>query len=156
MPFVIDAKKIRYASEAYKHNGQTQCPIIAQQAVPVKGSSRAPKTRFWRKGIRVKGARPMDIQRGTVIATFNSKGKYPSYKEGQLHTAIYLSHTSKGIWVVDQWQGKPTPSKRFLKFGKRTRDVNRGDFFYVVETQETLAAQKFEEQRLHDIKTGAL
>jgi len=51
------------------------------------------------------------LPEGTIIATFKN-GRYPS-KHGH-HAAIYISHSKDGIWVWDQWRGKPV-HKRFIR-----------------------------------------
>lgn len=81
----------------------------------------------WKKGVLVKNN--MRILPGTVIATFNSSGKY----EG--HAAIYVSQNSAGINVYDQWVTPPNPKAvgpRLLRWGAHGNS-NNGDNFYVVE-----------------------
>jgi len=51
------------------------------------------------------------IKPGSIIATFK-KGVYPS-KTGY-HAAIYIKHGEDGIWVWDQWVGKPV-HKRLIR-----------------------------------------
>lgn len=48
-----------------------------------------------------RGARVLDgnVQRGTIIATFGSDGKYRS---GTDHVAVFWGYTSQGIFVIDQ------------------------------------------------------
>jgi hypothetical protein len=58
-----------------------------------------PHTSRWVSGAKVLGN--TEIKRGTAIATFID-GKYKSLDHGN-HVAIYLSHTSNSIKVVDQW-----------------------------------------------------
>lgn len=84
-------------------------------------------TSSWKKGEHVKNIKK--IFPGTVIATFNSSGKY----EG--HAAIYVSQNSSGVNVYDQWVTPPNPKAvglRLLRWGAHGNS-NNGDNFYVVE-----------------------
>lgn len=86
-----------------------------------------PATVAWKKGKPVKDNK--EIAPGTAIATFNSSGRY----EG--HAAIYVSQSSAGINVYDQWVTPPSPKAmgpRMLRWGARGNS-NNGDNFYVVE-----------------------
>ena len=67
----------------------------------IKLCSGAPHTNAWKPGPRVM---PNRLRPGTIIATFEN-GRYPSYTG--YHAAIYISHDEDGIWVWDQWIGKP-------------------------------------------------
>lgn len=136
MPFIIDVEKIQLTPGAYTGPWGTQCVALAQLGPPATGSQVPPGTSQWRRGISVKTAAPGVIAKGTVIATFTPAGMYPNKSEGNRHTAIYLSHDSFGIRVIDQWDTKSTPSERTLTFvGSDTpRAVDKGDHYYVVET----------------------
>lgn len=92
----------------------------------IQTCSAAPHTSQWRQGPRVKG---LSLQPGTVIATFRN-GKYPNVTGW--HAAIYISQDSQGIWVWDQWVGKPV-HKRLIRFknGRGTAN-NDGDAYSVV------------------------
>jgi hypothetical protein len=92
----------------------------------IQTCSDAPITTLWREGPKVKGNH---LQPGTIIATFRN-GKYPS-KTGW-HAAIYISQDANGIWVWDQWVGKPV-HKRLIRFknGRGTPN-NDGDAYSVV------------------------
>jgi len=90
---------------------------------PVKALTGAPRTIFWKRGVQVKGA---TIETGTAIATFNKKGKY----EG--HAAIYIKQDEKGIYVYDQWSGRPL-GERIILFKGKGYVSNDGDQFYVIE-----------------------
>lgn len=110
--------------------GNSQCPVLPQAA------SGAALTRFWVKGPLVKGN--AHVPEGTVIASgWDEHGYYRSKPHGN-HAAIYLSQSSKGLRVLDQWKGKEAwieahGFERTLPFGKG--DVsNGGDHFYVVLT----------------------
>ena len=69
----------------------------------IKLCSHAPNTIDWSAGEKVLSQAPGTIPSGTIIATFKN-GKYPSVTG--YHAAIYISHSSEGIWVWDQWAGK--------------------------------------------------
>ena len=109
--------------------GNGGCPILPQLA------SGAPKVRFWLRGPLVKGNTA--VPEGTVIAAgWDDKDKYPNKKHGN-HAAIYLGQDSKGLQVLDQWQGKDVAKRGFqrtLTFGERSGDsiVDGGDYFHVV------------------------
>jgi hypothetical protein len=95
----------------------TECPLVAQ------GAAGAPATATWVPGVKV---RRSDIQPGTVIATFDGKGKYnpdiADEKKGTAksdpdptkHTAIYLYQDEKGIYVLDQSNGTNKVNKQFM------------------------------------------
>lgn len=85
-----------------------------------------PATPLWKRGAQVKGN--VNIERGTVIATFNAAGKY------QGHAAIYESQDKDGIHVVDQWiVAPPKPvHRRLIRFGGHGL-ANDGNMFYVVQ-----------------------
>jgi len=87
----------------------------------------APLTRYWHEGQAVRGA---SIETGTVIATFKN-GHYPN-KSGW-HAAIYISQDKQGIWVWDQWIGKPV-HKRLIRFKNGIGTANNdGDAYSVVK-----------------------
>ncbi len=135
MAYIIDVDKIQLTPGAYTGPWGTQCVALGQLGPAAAGSSNPPGTSSWRRGISVKTAGPMVIARGTVIATFTPAGTYPTASEGSRHMAIYLSHDSFGITVIDQWATKSTPSQRVLSFqgGEPRRAVDKGDEYYVVE-----------------------
>lgn len=88
--------------------------------------SAAPLTKEWRQGSKVKG---LSLQAGSIIATFNN-GRYPN-KTGW-HAAIYISQDEDGIWVWDQWVGKPV-HRRLIRFkGGQGSANNDGDAYSVV------------------------
>lgn len=78
----------------------------------IKACSDAPPTQQWRQGRAVYTSRKKSIKPGTVIATFLN-GRYPN-KTGW-HAAIYIEHNADGIWVWDQWLGKPV-HKRLIRY----------------------------------------
>lgn len=74
---------------------------------------------------------------GTVIATFDSNGKYGSRKDGTSHAAIFVRKTEAGIVVLDQWitNGRPQPvHERTIRFNNSIgKKINNGDEYYVLE-----------------------
>jgi hypothetical protein len=77
----------------------------------VKAAAGVPRTSAWRRGSQVRGN--PDVARGTAIATFEADGTYTN--ETGNHAAIYLYQDDRGIWVYDQWQGRPV-RKRLIRF----------------------------------------
>jgi hypothetical protein len=77
----------------------------------VKAVAGVPQTATWRKGARVRGN--PHIERGTAIATFEADGTYTNQSGN--HAAIYLYQDHRGIWVYDQWRGRPV-HKRLIRF----------------------------------------
>ena len=77
----------------------------------VKAAAGAPRTAAWRAGAPVRGN--PHIAPGTAIATFEADGTYTS--EPGNHAAIYLHQDRNGIWVYDQWKGRPV-HKRLIRF----------------------------------------
>ena len=77
----------------------------------VKVAAGVPQTAAWREGARVHGN--PHIARGTAIATFEADGTYTN--ESGNHAAIYLHQDHRGIWVYDQWRGRPV-HKRLIRF----------------------------------------
>ena len=108
----------------------------------VRAASGAPHTSSWKRGELVKDAR---VTRGTVIATFDSNGRYGNHTSGTSHTAIFLQQLPNGIRVLDQWvshkrdeNGKtvavPQPvHERVIRFRGAPRLENNGNNYYVVE-----------------------
>ena len=108
--------------------GNTECVEFVRQATG------APETTKWTKGLMVKGAMAGAITRGTAIATFDDKGKYPTDHLGK-HAAVYLSHSDKQIEVLDQWNNQGEVLKRSIWFDRLagTSRSNDGNTFYVIE-----------------------
>ena len=107
----------RYAGQAV---GSGHCVALIQTCSP------APHTKYWRPSIPVKGN---VISPGSIIATFKN-GRYPN-KSGY-HAAIYISQNKQGIWVWDQWVGKPV-HKRLIRFkGGKGSASNDGDRYKLV------------------------
>jgi len=108
--------------------GHTECAEFIRQA------TNAPSTPVWKKGRKVSEANLGDILRGTAIATFDDAGRYPTDALGR-HAAIYLSHTSGGISVLDQWNAQGEVKPRLIQFNKPkgTSRSNDGSTFFVIE-----------------------
>lgn len=77
----------------------------------VKAAASAPHTAAWRKGPEVRGN--PHILPGTAIATFEADGTYTNASGN--HAAIYLGQDERGIWVYDQWRGRPV-HRRLIRF----------------------------------------
>jgi RHS repeat-associated protein len=103
--------------------GSGQCVSIVQICAG------APHTSMWRPGQQVKGN---SIAAGTAIATFIN-GRYPNRPTGN-HAAIYISQDKDGIWVYDQWKGRPL-STRYIRFDDKRSDSNNANKFYVIESE---------------------
>jgi hypothetical protein len=111
--------------------GDGQCVTLVRQYAPVPHSS------TWREGERVLGNRRLAV--GTAIATFEN-GKYAGRASGN-HSAFYLGQIRGGIWVVDQWPGKPKRevSRRFIRVkpvlpnGRFADPSNNAAAFSVIE-----------------------
>lgn len=135
MPFVVDTSKVKLNEEnAYTNNWGAQCVALVQN-VPVIGGGSVPRTSDWRKGKYVKELKAAEISNGTIIATFDENGKYPSTAR---HAAIYINHDEKGITVYDQWASRPKVLQRVLLYkGGENRQVDDGDYYWIVETDVT-------------------
>lgn len=93
----------------------------------IRECSGAPHTSLWRPSIAVKGNK---IPPGSIIANFRN-GRYPN--RSGWHAAIYISQNKEGIWVWDQWVGKPV-HKRLIRFkGGRGKASNDGDRYSLVK-----------------------
>lgn len=139
MTFVADIEQIKMGvDQAYTNFAGAQCAALVQQ-VPLIGGGIVPHTTTWRRGVKVKDLAWNEITEGTVIATFTDDGKYPFERR---HTAIYISHDKLAILVIDQYVDRPNAEVRPLTFrGGTTRAVDNGDFYWVVETDLSLAGQ---------------
>jgi hypothetical protein len=114
-------------SKFINSKGNTECVEFVRQATG------APQTVLWKKGAMVFGASLSSITRGTAIATFNDSGKYPIDGKGK-HAAIYLSHDSLGIRVLDQWNKQGEVLERIIYFSSPSIPrSNAGKSFYVIE-----------------------
>ena len=105
--------------------GTGQCVALVQAADPAVGL-----TRTWTQGGQVQGN--SNLQPGTVIATFDSAGRYANAVDGSSHAAIYLGQNSEGIQVLDQWAGQPAHYRTIYFNNTSGRAANQGGSFYAV------------------------
>jgi hypothetical protein len=124
----ISEKDVFGAEKFVNAKGNTECAEFVQKATG------APATPFWTNGLKVSEAKPLDIPRGTAIATFDSNGQYPTDTLGK-HAAIYLEHNNERILVLDQWNDQGEVLQRPIRFHrpKGTKRSNDADTFYVIE-----------------------
>lgn len=129
MPYRLTiSEKDAFGKGKFKNaKGNTECVEFVRQAAG------APPTIAWKRGALIMGSAPGTISRGTVIATFDDKGRYPTDGQGK-HAAIYLSHDLTGIRVLDQWNKQGEVLERIIYFNKPSIPrSNAGKTFYVVE-----------------------
>ncbi len=125
---LVAVSEVFEAGKYVNSKGNTECVEFVRQAAG------APATPAWRQGVHVSEAKSGTIPRGTVIATFDSAGKYPTDGLGR-HAAIYLEHSADRILVLDQWKAQGKVLQRSIRF-RRPKGTSRsddGDAFYVVE-----------------------
>jgi hypothetical protein len=96
----------------------------------IKSCSSAPNTTNWRPGAKVLDYPSNGLAKGTIIATFKN-GRYPN-KNGY-HTAIYLRHDQSGIWVWDQWLGKPVHQRLIRIRHDHAEPANTAQAYRVVQ-----------------------
>ncbi|MEP6902108.1 MAG: BPSL0067 family protein [Actinomycetota bacterium] len=145
MPFVVDVSKVQLNVEnAYANaKGNTECVAFIQMA-PLVGGGTVPRTTDWRKGNYVKDLKAAEIAKGTVIATFDDNGNYPTDIR---HAAVYISHNDSGITVYDQWNSQKKVLQRVLVYREsKVRQVDNGNFFWIVETAATVSMRMTEPQ----------
>jgi hypothetical protein len=124
----ISEKDVFGKAKYISSDNKSECAEFVRQATG------APHTTAWRKGTKVSDASPGEIVRGTAIATFDEKGKYPVDNLGK-HAAIYLEHNAFRILVLDQWNDQGEVKERPIYFNraKGTRRSNDANVFFVVE-----------------------
>jgi hypothetical protein len=124
----IEENSVYGKNKFTNEKGNTECVEFVRQATDAGGT---PK---WIRGRSVKSFKAGELARGTAIATFDDQGKYPTDALGK-HAAIYLSHKSEGIEVLDQWNAQGEVLKRTIRFHRPpgTKRSNDGDTFYVIE-----------------------
>jgi hypothetical protein len=106
--------------------GSGQCVALVQFADPSVGA-----TATWTQGGAVQGN--TTLQPGTIIATFNSNGKYANATDGSSHAAIYLGQNAQGIQVEDQWVGQPAAVRTiYWADPNSSLAANNGSYFHVV------------------------
>jgi hypothetical protein len=116
----LDGSK-NYANE----KGNFECVALVQK------TSGIPHTSTWMKGKKVLDCSPVELQVGTVIATFDENGKYPLTAR---HTALYESHDSSGINVIDQWNSQGMAKRRKIRLKNNPeRDVNDAGHYFIVQ-----------------------
>ena len=86
--------------------GSGQCVAYVQAA------SGAPLTRFWTRGVSVRGN---NVPTGTAIATFDPDATYGNHIDGRSHAAILHEELPEGLLVWDQWFKHPV-SPRVIRF----------------------------------------
>jgi len=96
----VCANPVNYANKVI---GDGHCVSL------IKRCSGAPDTSEWHPGERVLNSSQLPY--GTIIATFKN-GRYPNRRG--YHAAVYIKHDKQGIWVWDQWVGKPV-HKRLIR-----------------------------------------
>ncbi len=91
MPYTLQVTEQEISTKERYINakGNTECVEFVRQ------TTGAPATVRWHPGQHVQDAKLGQIARGTAIATFDDKGRYPSDGKGR-HAAIYLSHDKNG------------------------------------------------------------
>lgn len=125
---IIPEKDVLTVGKYKNDKGNTECVTFVQKATG------APVTALWKKGVKVGEAKSGGIVRGTAIATFDDKGKYPTDADGQ-HAAVYLYHDASGITVLDQWRAQGGVKQRVIRFNNQTATSrsNQAETFYVIE-----------------------
>jgi len=110
------------SAERYKNQvvGDGHCVSL------INDCTGAPFTSEWRPGAPVLNSK---LPAGTVIATFKN-GRYPS-KSGH-HAAIYIEQDHQGIWVWDQWRGKPVHKRLIRVRNDKARPGNTAQDYKVV------------------------
>lgn len=123
----VDEKSVFQKAQFVNKLGHTECVEFVRQ------TSEAPQTTLWTKGDNVMEARVGSIRRGTIIATFDDRGRYPTDGKGR-HAAVYLSHTAHGIEVLDQWNAQGRVLRRIIRLRAMDRPrSNAAQTFFIVE-----------------------
>ncbi|CAA7620412.1 BPSL0067 family protein [Magnetospirillum sp. UT-4] len=95
-------------------SGSEQCVAMVKYAVPELQGIRASD---WKEGEKIKGPGDPPLKEGTALATFEN-GKYQNRATGN-HAVVFEKYGEKGgqkgMWVVDQWDGRP-PNSSFIHF----------------------------------------
>lgn len=98
-----------------------------------------PATKDWRAGDAITGYGDPPLQPGTVIATMDENGRYPGPDVEHKHACIFMGYDSwkgqKGMWVYDQYIGKP-PGRRFIAFNKSKGVSDNAYKYSVVKTSK--------------------
>ncbi|CAL6001917.1 BPSL0067_family protein [Hexamita inflata] len=118
-PLEAAAKKNEwYGTESH------ECVALVKPWIPGKS------TKQWQRGIQVKGN---SIAQGTCIASFQYSASKGYYYDGAVggHAAVFVSQSSAGIVVYDQWRVQPC-HKRTIAFKGDGSKQNDGNEFYVI------------------------
>jgi hypothetical protein len=107
--------------------GSGQCVALVHAVNPNIGP-----TGSWARGDAVQGNR--SLQPGTVIATFESSGRYGNATDGSSHAAIYLGQNEQGVQVMDQWSGSPAAVRTISWTNPSGTAANTGSAFHVVRS----------------------
>lgn len=123
----INLEELDGSKSFSNEKGNYECVALVQK------TSGVPNTATWSKGKKVVDCTPGEIQTGTVIATFDENGKYPVTAR---HAAIYESHDTTGINVIDQWNSQAMAKRRKIRLKNGpARDVNDATWYHVVQTE---------------------
>ena len=96
----------------------------------VREAAAAPHTSQWRPGARARGG---NLPGGTAIATFDPVSRrYTNSTDGRSHAAIFLREQTDGLYVLDQWAGRPVAA-RLIRFAPASQPVNDGNAYHVIE-----------------------
>lgn len=120
MPYVAPHPEL-FLNKTFTHGDSVA--FVSRAATNLPGSV------AWRPGRRVHAAEPGSIAKGTIIATFDH-GHFPAVGG---HAAIYLSHDTNALHVIDQWQGRPVSYRRLHWHQGQGNVRNDGNSFYVIE-----------------------
>ena len=78
------------------------------------------------------------IARGTIIATFDEHGRWPTNAPpGNKHAAIYDGQNEEGIFVIEQFAPLKAIQRRLIKFDDDRTPSNNGNRFSVLMTDCT-------------------
>jgi hypothetical protein len=131
MPYYANIRKVNALVQDKKLVGDGQCVSLIHAVTVAPGAS------VWHQGEHVAGSK--GILPGTIIATFDSNGRYGNHTDGTSHAAIYIGQTPSGIIVIDQWKGhgaRPdhVPQQRTIHIDGQSRmAVDKGINYYVVQ-----------------------
>lgn len=82
----------------------------------------------WYPGEKVSDAK--NLKRGTAIANFNDKGRFPNKHEW--NSGIYLGRGVNGsIWILDQWPGH-SPAPREVHLDNRMFPADNAGAYSVI------------------------
>ena len=123
----INLQELDGSTSFPNEKGNYECVALVQKAAGL------PHTSTWIKGKKVMDCAAEEIVKGTVISTFDENGKYPTTAR---HAAIYESHDSTGINVIDQWNSQRMAKRRKIRLkNSPARDINDASWYYIVQTE---------------------